>query len=1010
MTHVRGAVNSPAAANPVVAVFASEADVRSNDALFRIPSSRRRRTADSMLAVGTEVGSVETFVGFAMNDGKSKHVAVGVSGAFSTHALPSDLAKLAPGDRLTMRKSGTIHRVWGHGVPFQVPHYTKAAPEACSPIRFLHRESESSMRILVTKGGLGVKPAERPKPKPVALIPTSTFSAYLPARSRNSSTSSTGSSRGTVASSASRTPSPVSLTSSAPSSPGLNASAGSPASAAVLSSVTPQDGELWLHKGSSNIRTVVRITKEVDPDTFAVAPYRKKKSKFQAGNVNRDTLTEKLLNVGERVVLNSLLGNILDINKDGQTYRIQLDTKPKPTFNVPRVELKRHSGSAAMLGILDATATASAEPPAVLQIITEQWELIKEQHGLLMQEHRSTQAAVAAAPTAAAAVNAKREALTQTLNTRIATLHAGLAKMKTKHLAESRAAQAAKQLLEDEIERMHNLAIDKARCDESFAKLSDTNTTLKTKIAELESQHETQETRAAAKEDELTRMRTESASLQQSYATAFADADRARYELETSKIQIATTTANLNTVESKFLAAQAIAIKDLKAHEAKIIDVTKTTAEWQRQQGDALKAMFGVLTNSLVSETARAKAADLKTQTSITEMQERLALLGGATSTNAPALSSGQIVELEEIFTRVMHQSHPANSDDEDDDSRVFAVLWLQKLMQYILSLEPEKIQSAARAEGFTKDEPAWVTDTEDAEHKLNGQSYATLVDVPTWKTLLTECEKAFTWFNIDAGVLLEFGERLRALSLVKDRKGFQTAISSYEETYRQMPEFVQSLTDAMQSGGGGKQRRLESPSSDAAPQTAAQVSAKIADMLEKLDAATTAGNTDAEDATALFKTYIESMTTLEPDNLTLGKRMPPSSDVSLDELPLQYGLAALGLHDTAIQHRLKRLNDLNVAFISLGSAIDDTSEFGAALGKYTIVYALARLAILRIGSRMIDRNWNIRAHALVERRRSGYVDSAAGMDVDFGGSSDGPRIDWTLSARKKKRGRRKIY
>ena len=154
MTHYPSAVLSPPAAHPVVVVCytAPGSNIRPCDPVFRVGGRNKILTVTE---VPPENGSA-AFVGFAMDPpmgpATGKQVTVGVAGVFSTHADPTHLDKLLPGDYLSLQKPGNVHvTIADHLQSYTPPAYT-VAWTGHAPIRMLHRETASTMRVQITVG------------------------------------------------------------------------------------------------------------------------------------------------------------------------------------------------------------------------------------------------------------------------------------------------------------------------------------------------------------------------------------------------------------------------------------------------------------------------------------------------------------------------------------------------------------------------------------------------------------------------------------------------------------------------------------------------------------------------------------------------------------------------------------------------------------------------------------------------------------------------------------------
>jgi hypothetical protein len=201
MLVVHGAVSSPAPAHPVVVVCTRPGPtsvfdnaIRVNDALFKT-AARPRKGAIRPIAVSTRFTDPTSFVGFAMDNVGEKDdiVVVGVAGTFSTPALAHDLDKLHPGDWICIDARQTqSSRVGDHTDQFRLPHYYLCTDVAANyaPLRFLRRETHTSMRVTITKcvppqiksvlptrgpirPSLGVRPMKRKPVRVVSPIPIS---------------------------------------------------------------------------------------------------------------------------------------------------------------------------------------------------------------------------------------------------------------------------------------------------------------------------------------------------------------------------------------------------------------------------------------------------------------------------------------------------------------------------------------------------------------------------------------------------------------------------------------------------------------------------------------------------------------------------------------------------------------------------------------------------------------------------------------------------------------------
>jgi hypothetical protein len=159
MFHASALLGTPAA-NPVVAVCYAETDVRVNDAVFAASNAKPQRGESKYVSRVTndppKANGVDLFIGFSLSnvnvrDGH-RQVSVGVNGTFTTHADPTDLRRLKPGDYLNVGPP-TPAQFLDHPATFHAPTYTvELDPTKYAPLRFLRRETVSTMRVQITKG------------------------------------------------------------------------------------------------------------------------------------------------------------------------------------------------------------------------------------------------------------------------------------------------------------------------------------------------------------------------------------------------------------------------------------------------------------------------------------------------------------------------------------------------------------------------------------------------------------------------------------------------------------------------------------------------------------------------------------------------------------------------------------------------------------------------------------------------------------------------------------------
>jgi hypothetical protein len=157
MPHPSAVLATPPA-NPVVVVCWAGEDVRPNDAVFLDRTKHKRggpRFVSKVSTAPPAVNGTHTFVGYAMTSmdagNPNREITVGVAGAFTTHADPADIARLTPGDYLTMGPPSP-ERFLDHAESFHPPSYTLAVGSTYSPVRFLRQETASTMRVLIIKG------------------------------------------------------------------------------------------------------------------------------------------------------------------------------------------------------------------------------------------------------------------------------------------------------------------------------------------------------------------------------------------------------------------------------------------------------------------------------------------------------------------------------------------------------------------------------------------------------------------------------------------------------------------------------------------------------------------------------------------------------------------------------------------------------------------------------------------------------------------------------------------
>ena len=188
MMHPSALLGTPPA-HPVVAVcIAKVGSVQTNDAMFVDNASPRDRRgpAKDVSKVTTDVSG--TFLGFSMSNigpdapPHKRELSVGVAGAFTTHADPADIARMRPGDYLRM-DTQSLARIADHAGSFYPPKYTVATGTQHGPLRFLRRETHSTMRVLIAKASRSTGPTYPNKGTKLhaatAFIETPTFTDKL---------------------------------------------------------------------------------------------------------------------------------------------------------------------------------------------------------------------------------------------------------------------------------------------------------------------------------------------------------------------------------------------------------------------------------------------------------------------------------------------------------------------------------------------------------------------------------------------------------------------------------------------------------------------------------------------------------------------------------------------------------------------------------------------------------------------------------------------------------------